>query len=48
MEKKRLGMAKMNSLNQNISLYYLHTVLFIFPKVLTRKIGLTMKSFFGS
>ena len=48
MENKRLGIAKMNSLHQNISLYNLHTVLFIFPKVLTRKIGLTMKSFFGS
>ena len=48
MENKRLGIAKMNILHQNISLYNLHTILFIFPKVLTRKIGLIMKSFFGS
>ena len=33
-------------LHPNISRYILHTVLNTFPKVLTRRIGLTIKSFY--
>ena len=33
-------------LHPNVSLYILHTVLCIFPEVLTRRICLTIKSFF--
>ena len=35
-----------NPLQPNISMYILHTVLFTSPKVLTRRICLTIKSFF--
>ena len=34
-------------LHPNISLHILHTVLYTFPKVLTRRICLTIKSFFS-
>ena len=33
-----------NPLHPNISMYILHTVLYTFPKVLTRRIYLTIKS----
>ena len=36
-----------NPLQPNISVYILHTVLFTFPKVLTRRICLTIKSLFS-
>ena len=36
-----------NPLQPNISAYILHTVLFTFPKVLTRRICLTIKSLFS-
>ena len=36
-----------NSLHPNISKHILHTVLYTFPKVLTRRICLTIKSFFS-
>ena len=36
----------LNPLHSNISKYILHTVLYTFPKVLTRRIYLTIKSFF--
>ena len=36
-----------NPLHPNISMHILHTVLYIFPKVLTRRICLTIKSFSG-
>ena len=35
-----------NLLHPNISMHILHTVLYTFPKVLTRRICLTVKSFF--
>ena len=35
-----------NPLHPNISMHILHTVLYTFPKVLTRRICLTVKSFF--
>ena len=34
-----------NPLHPNITIYILHTVLYTFPKVLTRRICLTIKSF---
>ena len=37
----------MNPLHPNFSMYILHTVLYTFPKVLTRRIWLTIKSFLG-
>ena len=36
-----------NPLNTNINMHILHAVLDIFPEVLTRRICLTIKSFFG-
>ena len=36
-----------NPLHSNISMYILHTALYTFPKVLTRRICLTIKSFFN-
>ena len=36
-----------NPLHPNISMHILHTVLYTFPKVLTRRICLTIKSFFS-
>ena len=36
-----------NPLHPNISMHILHTVLYTFPKVLTRRICLTIKSFSG-
>ena len=38
--------SSINPLHPNISMYILHTVLYTFPKVLTRRICLTIKSFF--
>ena len=35
-----------NPFHLNISMHILHTVLYTFPKVLTRRICLTVKSFF--
>ena len=35
-----------NHLHPNISMHILHTVLYTFSKVLTRRICLTIKSFF--
>ena len=35
----------LNPLHPNISMYILHTILFTFPKVLTRRIYFTIKSF---
>ena len=37
----------LNPLNPNIRLHILHTVLYTFPKELTRRICLTIKSFFS-
>ena len=37
----------LNPLHPNISMYILHTVLYIFPNVLTRRICLAIKSFFS-
>ena len=36
-----------NPLGPNINLYILHTVLYTFPEVLTRRISLIIKSFFS-
>ena len=36
-----------NPLHLNISMYILHTALYAIPKVLTRRICLTIKSFFN-
>ena len=36
-----------NPLHPNIIMHILHTVLYTFPKVLTRRICLTIKGFFG-
>ena len=36
-----------NPLHPNFSMYILHTVLYTFPKVLTRRIWLTIRSFLG-
>ena len=36
-----------NPVHPNISIYILHTVLYTFPKVLTKRICLTIKSFFS-
>ena len=36
-----------NPLHPNISMYILHTVLYTFPKELTRRICLTIKDFLG-
>ena len=38
---------RLNPLHPNISIHNLHTVLYTFPKVLTRRICLTIKSFFS-
>ena len=35
----------LDPLHPNISIYFLHTVLYTFPMVLTRRICLTIKSF---
>ena len=40
-----LVLAFFDSLHPNISIYFLHTVLYTFPMVLTRRICLTIKSF---
>ena len=37
----------LNPLHPNISVHILHTVLFTFPKVLTRRICSTSKNFFS-
>ena len=39
-------MKKLNPLHSNISMHIPHTVLYIFPVVLTRRICLTIMSFF--
>ena len=36
-----------NPLQPNITMYIVHTALNTFPKVLTRRICLTIKNFFG-
>ena len=38
---------QLNPLHPNISMHILHTILFTFPKVLTGRICLTIKSFFS-
>ena len=38
--------APVNPLHPNISMHILHTVFFTYPKVLTRRICLTIKKFF--
>ena len=38
--------APVNPLHPKISVYILHTVFYTFPKVLTRRICLTIKKFF--
>ena len=45
--KKKLISRPVNPLHPNISLHILHTVLYTFPKVLTRRFCLTTKNFFG-
>ena len=42
-----LLLAFFNSLHSNISIYFLHTVLYTFPMALTKRICLTIKSFFS-
>ena len=37
----------LNPLHPNISMHILHTVLYTFPKELTRRICLTIKDFLG-
>ena len=37
----------MNPLHPKISVHILHTVLYTFPTMLTRRILLTIKSFYG-
>ena len=37
--------SKLNPLHPNISMHILHTVLYTFPMVLTRRISLTIQSF---
>ena len=46
-EAKKCGAFNMNPFYPNISMHILHTVLHTFPKILTRRIYLTIKSFFG-
>ena len=41
-----LVLAFFNSLHPNISIYFLHTVLYAFPMALTKRICLTINSFF--
>ena len=36
-----------NYLHPNISIYFLHTVLYTFPMALTKRICLTIKNFFS-
>ena len=42
-----LVLAFFNSLHPNIRIYFLHTVLYTFPMALTRRICLTINSFFS-
>ena len=42
---KVLAKPILNPLHPNISMHILHTVLYTFPKMLTRRICLTIKSF---
>ena len=42
-----LVLAFFNSLHPNISIYFLHTVLYTFPMALTKRICLTIKSVFS-
>ena len=42
-----LGSERVNPFHPNISMHILHTVLFTFPKLLTRRIYWSIKSFFG-
>ena len=47
-EKKKFDMkASFNPLHPNISMHILHTVLYTFPKVLRRRICLTIRTFFS-
>ena len=46
-ETWHLQRAQFNPLHPNISMHILHTVLYTFPKVLTRRIYLTNKSLVG-
>ena len=43
--KQDIFVELLNASNPSISVYILHTVLHTFPKVLTKKICLTIKSF---
>ena len=45
--KKRCGAFNMNPFYPKISMHILHTVLYTFPKILARRIYLTIKSFFS-
>ena len=47
MKLKKCGAFNMNPFYPNISMHILHTVLYTFPKILTRRIYLTIKSFFS-
>ena len=42
-----LVLAFFDSLHPNISIYFFHTVLYTFPMALTKRICLTIKSFFS-
>ena len=46
MENKRLRMAKMNSLHQNISLYNLHTIFFYISQGADKEDWIIKKEFF--
>ena len=43
--RREVKMVKINPLHSKISMQTLHTTLYTFPKVLTRRICLTIKSF---
>ena len=45
--KKELKSILVNPLHPNISIHFLHTVLYTFPMILTKRICLTIKSFFS-
>ena len=46
-EAKKCGAFNMNPFYPNISMHILHTVLYKFPRILTRRIYLIIKSFFS-
>ena len=45
--KKEQAAFRLNLLHPNISMHILHTVLYTFPEVLSRRICLTVRSFFS-